>query len=190
MISVTSAAFRRLALSLPEASEAAHMGHPDFRVRNKIFATLGSPDGGWGTVKLTPEQQGVLVEAEPAAFKPAAGAWGRRGDPRPPRRRGRRNAQERTRHGLAQYGAEDPGGREHRIARCSPLPDQAPRTNLRDRRDGTGSDPSHRPTRGISMLLARGLTPWPAPLAQKIRSTGRPNAMAPAYSACGPDCSG
>ena len=78
-MSVTPAAFRRLALSLPEASEAAHMGHPDFRVRNKVFASLGTPDGGWGTVRLTPEQQDVLIEAEPAAFKPAAGAWGRRG---------------------------------------------------------------------------------------------------------------
>src|SRR5262245_20394406 len=78
-MSVTPATFRRLALSLPEASEAAHMGHPDFRVRNKIFASLGTPDRDWGTVKLTPEQQGVLTEAEPAVFKPATGAWGRRG---------------------------------------------------------------------------------------------------------------
>lgn len=76
---VTVATFRRLALSLPEASEGAHMGHADFRVRNKIFATLGSPDPGWGMVKLTPEQQQILVEAEPAMFKPAAGAWGRGG---------------------------------------------------------------------------------------------------------------
>jgi hypothetical protein len=76
---VTAATFRRLALSLPEASEAAHMGHPDFRVRNKIFASLGVPDKDWGTVKLAPEQQEVLLAAEPAAFKAAAGAWGRRG---------------------------------------------------------------------------------------------------------------
>jgi hypothetical protein len=76
---VTAATFRRLALGLPEASEAAHMGHPDFRVRNKIFATLGSPDKGWGMVKLTPEQQEILLGAEPDAFKPAAGAWGRSG---------------------------------------------------------------------------------------------------------------
>jgi hypothetical protein len=78
-MSVTPATFRRLALSLPEAVEAAHGGHPDFRVRNKVFASLGSPDRDWGTVKLTPEQQGILVEAEPAMFKPAAGAWGTRG---------------------------------------------------------------------------------------------------------------
>jgi hypothetical protein len=76
---VTPATFRRLALSLPEATEGAHMGHPDFRVRNKVFASLGVPDKGWGTLKLTAEQQEVLLAAEPAAFKPAAGAWGRRG---------------------------------------------------------------------------------------------------------------
>ena len=29
---------RALALMLPEASEGAHMGHPDFRVGGKIFA--------------------------------------------------------------------------------------------------------------------------------------------------------
>ena len=76
---VTPATFRRLALSLPEATEGSHMGHPDFRVRNKIFASLGVPDKDWGSVKLTPEQQAVLLAAEPAVFKPAAGAWGRRG---------------------------------------------------------------------------------------------------------------
>jgi hypothetical protein len=76
---VTPATFRRLALSLPEAAEGAHMGHPDFRVRNKIFASLGVPDKGWGTLKLTAEQQAVLLAAEPAVFMPAAGAWGRRG---------------------------------------------------------------------------------------------------------------
>jgi hypothetical protein len=78
-MSATAASFRRLALSLPEASEASHMGQPDFRVRNKIFASLGTPDKGWGTVKVSPEQQEILLAAEPAAFKPAAGAWGRRG---------------------------------------------------------------------------------------------------------------
>jgi hypothetical protein len=71
--------FRRAALSFPEATEGTHMGHPDFRVRNKIFATLGVPDAAWGMVKLTPEQQEILMATEPGAFKPAAGAWGRRG---------------------------------------------------------------------------------------------------------------
>ena len=76
---MTADDFRQIALSLPEALESAHMDHPDFRVRGKIFATLGYPDQGWGMVKLTPEQQTSLVRAEPAVFAPAKGAWGRRG---------------------------------------------------------------------------------------------------------------
>jgi hypothetical protein len=76
---VTADHFRQIALSLPEASESSHMDHPDFRVRGKIFATLGYPDQGWGLVKLTPEQQTSLVRTAPAVFVPAKGAWGRRG---------------------------------------------------------------------------------------------------------------
>lgn len=70
--------FRSLALGFPEASEDAHMGHPDFRVRGKIFATLG-PGEVWGMVKLTPEQQTSFMRTEPDVFHPASGAWGRRG---------------------------------------------------------------------------------------------------------------
>ena len=55
------------------------MGHPDFRVGGKIFATLGYPEEGWGMVKLTPEQQEFMVQAEPGIFAPAKGAWGRAG---------------------------------------------------------------------------------------------------------------
>jgi hypothetical protein len=77
-VTVTADEFRSLALSLPEASEEAHMGHPDFRVRGKIFATLG-PGEAWGMVKLTPDQQGVFVRTEPEVFQPVQGAWGRRG---------------------------------------------------------------------------------------------------------------
>jgi hypothetical protein len=75
---VTAVEFRTLALSFPEASEAAHMNHPDFRVRGKIFATLG-PDEDWGMVKLTPDQQASFLRTEPTVFRPASGAWGRRG---------------------------------------------------------------------------------------------------------------
>jgi len=70
--------FRELALSLPEATEKAHMGHPDFRVKGKIFATLG-PDESWGMVKLTPKEQKAFVRAEPVVFEPIKGAWGVRG---------------------------------------------------------------------------------------------------------------
>jgi hypothetical protein len=76
---MTANEFRALALRLPEAAESAHMGHADFRVRGKVFATLGYPDDGWGMVKLTPVQQEYYVRTEPGVFVPAAGAWGRRG---------------------------------------------------------------------------------------------------------------
>jgi hypothetical protein len=75
---MTASEFRRLALAQPEAVEASHMDHPDFRVGGKIFATLG-PGEVWGMVKLTPEEQATFLTAQPAAFAPASGAWGRRG---------------------------------------------------------------------------------------------------------------
>lgn len=75
---MTSNEFRDLALALPEVVEAEHMGHPDFRVGGKIFATLG-PKEQWGMVKVTPEQQGLFVRTDPEAFQPIPGAWGRRG---------------------------------------------------------------------------------------------------------------
>jgi hypothetical protein len=76
---MTPAVFRRIALSLPGAVEGAHMGHADFRVNAKVFATLGWPDKNSGMVKLAAELQDALVRAEPDAFRPANGAWGRQG---------------------------------------------------------------------------------------------------------------
>ena len=76
---MTIARFTNIALALPEAAESAHMGHPDFRVRGKVFASLGYPDAGHGMVKLAPGQQALFVEAEPAMFFPAKSAWGKQG---------------------------------------------------------------------------------------------------------------
>jgi hypothetical protein len=84
---LTAAEFRRMALSLPETEEGSHMDHPDFRVANKIFASLSGPrqkgkqggDHPWGMVKLTPQQQKELVRSEPEMFEPFNGAWGRSG---------------------------------------------------------------------------------------------------------------
>jgi hypothetical protein len=76
---MTARDFRTIALSLPEAVEVGHMGHPDFRVRNKIFATLDYPSRGWGVVKLTPRQQEGMVKTHPAMFAAVNGFWGRRG---------------------------------------------------------------------------------------------------------------
>jgi len=75
---VTARKFRSLALGLPEAVESSHMDHPDFRVGNKIFATLG-PREAWGMVKLTPAEQAEFIRREPEVDQPAAGAWGRQG---------------------------------------------------------------------------------------------------------------
>ena len=72
---MTAKAFRKLALSLPEATEGSHMGHADFRVRGKIFATLG-PKEDWGMVKLPPDEQADLVDEDEGVYVPAKGAWG------------------------------------------------------------------------------------------------------------------
>ncbi len=76
---MTAKEFRRLALSLPEACESAHMGHPDFRVAGRIFATLGYPQRGWAMVALTPDQQEWSLRAHSETFAPVTGAWGRAG---------------------------------------------------------------------------------------------------------------
>ena len=77
---MSSSRFRKVALALPGAVEGAHQGTADFRVGKRIFATIGYPDDDWGMVKLTPEQQSVLVEAEPEIFRPVPGGWGKYGN--------------------------------------------------------------------------------------------------------------
>ncbi|HTV58176.1 MAG TPA: MmcQ/YjbR family DNA-binding protein [Verrucomicrobiae bacterium] len=76
---VTQAEFRRMALNHPDAAESSHMDHPDFRVRGRVFATLGYPDKEHGMVKLPPGKQAEFVRNSPNAFSPAKGAWGKRG---------------------------------------------------------------------------------------------------------------
>jgi len=73
--------FRRMALALDGAFESAHMGHPDFRVNKRIFATLHA-DNRSGMVALTPHQQRQLIDEHPEMFMPEAGAWGRGGSTR------------------------------------------------------------------------------------------------------------
>ena len=73
---MTADEFRGIALSLPEAVEIGHMGHPDFRVAKKIFATLGYPDDDHGMIKLMPDQQAHFVEKFPTVFSLSKGKWG------------------------------------------------------------------------------------------------------------------
>jgi len=63
----TAGELRRVVLSLPEAEERETWGHPTFRVRDKMFATL-SDDGRQATVKATREEQAALVAAAPETF--------------------------------------------------------------------------------------------------------------------------
>jgi hypothetical protein len=76
---MTTDDFRRLALGFPDTIESAHMDHPDFRVKGKIFATLPNPDDGWAMVKLPPDRQQSFMELQPTAFVPVNGAWGKQG---------------------------------------------------------------------------------------------------------------
>jgi YjbR len=71
--------FRRLACALPGAVESAHMGHPDFRMGGRIFATLSGEARGCGVLKLTLEQQAAFVAELPDIFEPVQGGWGRMG---------------------------------------------------------------------------------------------------------------
>ena len=59
---------RRLALSLPEASEAPHFHLASFRVRGKIFATL-APDGSYLNVFVDDTLREVMVAVDPKAFE-------------------------------------------------------------------------------------------------------------------------
>jgi hypothetical protein len=71
--------FRRIALSFEGAEEGSHIGAADFRVGERIFATLASQDKGYGNLMLTPDQQRAFVEELPEIFVPIAGGWGRMG---------------------------------------------------------------------------------------------------------------
>jgi hypothetical protein len=77
---MTAQQFRELALSFPDAVEGEHVRHPDFRVRGKIFATLGYPDESFGVLMLTPDAQQEAIGRDPEVFDAVAGAWGRRGN--------------------------------------------------------------------------------------------------------------
>jgi hypothetical protein len=80
----TPALFRKLALSLPNAIESSHMGHPDFRVlcadgKLRIFCTLSGEATSRGVLKLTIDQQSSFCEELPEVFEPVQGGWGRMG---------------------------------------------------------------------------------------------------------------
>jgi len=104
---MSASQFRRAALALPGAVEGAHQRTADFRVGKRIFATLGYPDDAWGMVKLTQEQQSILVEAEPEILRPVPGGWGKHQCA--PGKGRCDNAEERARNGVEECRAENGG---------------------------------------------------------------------------------
>jgi hypothetical protein len=74
---VTEAQFRKLALAIEGAEEGEHMGHPDFRVNGRIFATL-QPAKKQAMVKISLEQQAHLVATDPDTFL-LLGGWSKSG---------------------------------------------------------------------------------------------------------------
>ena len=55
------------------------MGHADFRVGGRIFATLGYPNDRFAVVMLSPQDQDLVVRDHPRAFAPVKGKWGASG---------------------------------------------------------------------------------------------------------------
>jgi len=75
---VTTATFRTLALSFPEAEEAPHFENTAFKVRKKIFVTLAEKHGRI-TVKLSATDQSAFCSYDPAIIYPVPNKWGKQG---------------------------------------------------------------------------------------------------------------
>lgn len=67
-----------MALSFPAAAEGSHFDTADFRVGKKIFATLRDRDGR-AVLKLSPDEQQLLMETGGGVFVPIKGSWGLKG---------------------------------------------------------------------------------------------------------------
>lgn len=65
---ISAAVVRRLALALPDAVEKSHFGQPDFRVNNRIFATLPR-DELTVCLKTTATNLDALVSVDSITFR-------------------------------------------------------------------------------------------------------------------------
>jgi hypothetical protein len=75
---VTIETAKKLALQFPETEVKDHFGRPSFRVRKKIFATIGISEKQM-VVKLTSIDQSVFIDFNNEIFHAATGAWGKQG---------------------------------------------------------------------------------------------------------------
>ncbi|AMR32844.1 hypothetical protein A0256_16165 [Mucilaginibacter sp. PAMC 26640] len=69
---------RRLALALPEATEASHFNNRSFKVNKKIFATLNAIEKR-ATVKLSAIDQDIFCTFDKAVVYPVPNKWGKQG---------------------------------------------------------------------------------------------------------------
>lgn len=74
---VTSEAFRRMALALPDVVAAPHFERTAFKART-IFATLAA-DGLSANLNFTPEEQALKCLVAPELFEAIDNGWGRKG---------------------------------------------------------------------------------------------------------------
>ncbi len=75
---VSIAAFRKLALGMPDTDEHTHFHLFAFRVRKKIFASLHTADNR-AMLKLDPVEQSVYCDYNKDIFFPVPGVWGKQG---------------------------------------------------------------------------------------------------------------
>ncbi len=77
---MTDEEFDALARGMPSATYSDHFGQGAYKVADKkIFACPSSTREGKGILKLTPEQQEMMCEAEPEVFVAFSDHWGRQG---------------------------------------------------------------------------------------------------------------
>ncbi len=67
-MAVTADQVRELAARLPDTVEGAHHGHPDFRVKKKIFATLSEAEDR-AALRLTHLEARALAASRPTAVR-------------------------------------------------------------------------------------------------------------------------
>ena len=75
MITIDEAS--ELILTLPGVHTARQGSAMDFQVGKTIFASVTAERQL--LLKLQPEQQEMIVHAEPSGFEPVSGGWGKRG---------------------------------------------------------------------------------------------------------------
>jgi hypothetical protein len=75
---MNAASFRRMAMALPDTSDAAHFDRTAFRTPQRIFATMPA-DGRSANLKLPAATQLRVVRDHPDAFEAITGGWGRQG---------------------------------------------------------------------------------------------------------------